>query len=95
MRLCACLPLINILQVAKTRVVFVSLETLRKPKGVDVFIAAAQQNPIALQKEIAKVAGEISGRQSKFHVNLNSTMQRAPTNATVQKPFSYWIPFIL
>lgn len=49
--------------VAKTRVVFVSFETLRKPKGVDIFIGAARQNPTALQKEIGKIAGESNGRQ--------------------------------
>lgn len=41
-----------------------SFETLRKPKGVDIFIGAARQNPTALQKEIGKIAGESNGRQS-------------------------------
>ncbi|EKG21100.1 Histone acetylation protein 2 [Macrophomina phaseolina MS6] len=71
--------------VAKTRVVFVSLETLRKPKGVDVFIAAAQQNPIALQKEIAKVAGEISGRQKTLLIldTLHPLISHPATSLTL------------
>lgn len=56
--------LIDIPQAAKTRVVFVSFETLKKPKGVDVFIAASRKDPSSLQKELSKLAAESTARQS-------------------------------
>ncbi|TKA79440.1 hypothetical protein B0A49_01035 [Cryomyces minteri] len=38
---------------AKTRVVYVSIETLHKPNGIEIFIPVTDQPPHVLQKEIA------------------------------------------
>lgn len=60
-------------QAAKTRVIFVSFETLRKPSGVDVFIPFARQPPTLLQSEIAKATSETASRQSESSSHPNPT----------------------
>ncbi|KAI9832539.1 MAG: hypothetical protein M1819_004329 [Sarea resinae] len=42
--------------VVKTRTIFVSFETLRKPAGIDVFIKARGKDLASLRKEISSVA---------------------------------------
>ncbi|OMP83845.1 Elongator complex protein 5 [Diplodia seriata] len=48
---------------AKTRVVFVSFETLKKPKGADIFISASRKDPTALQTDLAAHAAASTPRQ--------------------------------
>ncbi|OJD36405.1 histone acetylation protein 2 [Diplodia corticola] len=48
---------------AKTRVVFVSFETLKPPTGTDTFIPAALKDPTTLQKDLAALAAESTARQ--------------------------------
>ncbi|MCJ1363224.1 hypothetical protein MMC16_002331 [Acarospora aff. strigata] len=43
-------------KLAKSRIVYISFETLRKPADVDVFIKARRKAPAALQKEILSVS---------------------------------------
>lgn len=43
---------------AKTRVIYVSFETLKKPKNADVFISASNQTLQTLQKEISVAAAK-------------------------------------
>lgn len=53
---------ILLLQASKVQVIFVSFETLRKPRGVDVFVEAWKQSLQAWQKA---VVGCLKGDQSQ------------------------------
>ncbi|KAL1619260.1 hypothetical protein SLS56_010203 [Neofusicoccum ribis] len=70
---------------AKTRVIFVSFETLRKPAGVDVFIPFARQSPTLLQSEIAKATSEAASRQKTLLVldTLHPLITHPTTSATL------------
>lgn len=57
--------------IAKTRVIYVSFETLKVPRGVDVFIPASKQNPQTLQKEIS--AAEINTSKAVPYILLTAS----------------------
>ncbi|KAF2084353.1 hypothetical protein K490DRAFT_75889 [Saccharata proteae CBS 121410] len=67
---------------AKTRVVFVSFETLRAPKGVDVFVPARRQSATMLQKEIA---AQVSSSQARTLLIID-TLHPLCTLPTISLP---------
>lgn len=55
-------------QAAKNEVIFVSFETLRRPRNVNVFIPAWKENFTAVQKQIAgHVGGKTSTQRKAMH----------------------------
>lgn len=54
------------MQAAKTKVVFVAFETLKRPVGVDEFVRVGRMGLQALGKEVGKHLGAPVGGQSKW-----------------------------
>ncbi|KAL2353220.1 Elongator complex protein 5 [Cryomyces antarcticus] len=63
---------------AKTRVVYVSIETLRRPNGIEIFIPVTDQPPHVLQKEIASACAPADIR-TLLVVDSLTTLASDPT----------------
>ncbi|KAK8196433.1 Elongator complex protein 5 [Phyllosticta paracitricarpa] len=49
----------------KIKIVLVSFETLKKPRGVDVLVHGTKQTPAVMQRELLKIVAETKGKQSR------------------------------
>ncbi|KAL1390130.1 Elongator complex protein 5 [Phyllosticta capitalensis] len=78
---------------AKIKVVLVSYETLRKPRGVDVLVQGTRQTPAVVQRELVKMLAEARGKQKVLLVidNLNHLCDHPSTSSNLPEFLSSFL----
>ncbi|KAK7514957.1 Elongator complex protein 5 [Phyllosticta citriasiana] len=77
----------------KIKIVLVSFETLKKPRGVDVLVHGTKQTPAVMQRELLKIVAEAKGKQKVLLVfdNLNSLCDHPSTSSNLPEYLSSFL----
>ncbi|KAK8160346.1 Elongator complex protein 5 [Phyllosticta citrichinensis] len=77
----------------KIKIVLVSFETLKKPRGVDVLVHGTKQTPAVMQRELLKTLAEAKGKQKVLLVidNLNFLCDHPSTSSNLPEYLSSFL----